>query len=606
MAPRRTARAVASARVFTRSFRRIEATWWSTGALGEHEPLCDRAIRQPFGDQRENLGAWSGRRDSRASSGAARGYRGRGGPRPQPGGRRGPRAPRRPRRRPRSRTGRSAPRTGHRAPLGLRAIPTLPAPRRPARCVEIRRSARRAQASSSRGRASGSPRRARMSARTTSERMRGVVDVRGVRMTIAAASAARSQLHRRSSSWPSIASRYSRLSSWFPFSAMARPRSTASATTSSLPWASADCASSLGEGRLETSGSPPSPLSIAPTGFSGAGRSTAPQMAGGPGSAMPASKASRRCRSWVRTPGAFSTVARSIAPTISAPPGSGLGPSRSPGYSIGDFSRFGPARAWAFSGEPIGQSATFHPIVLFTGDGGRNWSRVQLGDDLATVERTSASLRQGVLWLLSASIPGAGSQPKRLYRSDDVGASWRLIADSPMGTKSQFNTLPLAGYATDLTVSPGGNLFLAGGRSTLYMSTDGGVKWRAAIPPSLANPGDGGVSPPVFVDALHGWEMTQPGIFRTDDGGLTWELATLPKAPPTPTPTATPVKHRDRSWCPEPFRALHPPSKQNEVAPRHCGGAPLRSWGPRRLPRAGLCSAVSLMVASGPVWPAVA
>jgi hypothetical protein len=55
------------------------------------------------------------------------------------------------------------------------------------------------------------------------------------------------------------------------------------------------------------------------------------------------------------------------------------------------------------------------------------------------------------------------------------------------------------------------------------------VTWREAIPHQLANPRDGGVSPPGFVDALHGWEMTQPGIVRSDDGGLTWELVTLPK-----------------------------------------------------------------------------
>ena len=30
------------------------------GALGEHEPLRDGAIRQPFGDQRENLQLSSG------------------------------------------------------------------------------------------------------------------------------------------------------------------------------------------------------------------------------------------------------------------------------------------------------------------------------------------------------------------------------------------------------------------------------------------------------------------------------------------------------------------------------------------------------------------
>ena len=134
------------------------------GALGEHEPLCDRAIRQPFGDQRENL---------ELSSGQSGGILAR--------QRRGPRIPR-PRRT--TSAARRAPRSSSAAtspsatalsygPIG--SANRSPGSARPSShsnsaSAEATGAMRRdspvgsasPQASSSRGRASGSPRRARI------------------------------------------------------------------------------------------------------------------------------------------------------------------------------------------------------------------------------------------------------------------------------------------------------------------------------------------------------------------------------------------------------------------------------------------------------------
>jgi photosystem II stability/assembly factor-like uncharacterized protein len=62
--------------------------------------------------------------------------------------------------------------------------------------------------------------------------------------------------------------------------------------------------------------------------------------------------------------------------------------------------------------------------------------------------------------------------------------------------------------------------------------THDGATWGEAIPLKVASPFlEGRLSPPIFADALHGWAVAAPcvGIFRTDDGRLTWELVTLPK-----------------------------------------------------------------------------
>jgi photosystem II stability/assembly factor-like uncharacterized protein len=174
-------------------------------------------------------------------------------------------------------------------------------------------------------------------------------------------------------------------------------------------------------------------------------------------------------------------------------------------------------------------TATSAAAISQTNDGGRTWRVLPLDSVVRSSSLNLASGPGGTLWLLAGSVPSAGQQAKFVYRSDDSGQSWTLIADTGIPGNAQFKNLPGSGYANGIRATEAGTLFIALGRGTLYMSTDSGATWRASIPIDLIDI-TSGESAPTFVDSVHGWVVTRPGILRTDDGGISWELVKLPGA----------------------------------------------------------------------------
>jgi photosystem II stability/assembly factor-like uncharacterized protein len=153
------------------------------------------------------------------------------------------------------------------------------------------------------------------------------------------------------------------------------------------------------------------------------------------------------------------------------------------------------------------------PTLAVTHDGGKSWQNLSNPcTEKGWIEaRLAANPQQ--LWLLCASVPGAGNQLKFLYRSNDGGKNWQEVVHK-MGTY---------GYLNSLAVSGPGKLWVALNRGTLITSDDGGLAWKPAIPYEQADPLDAGVGPVVFIDATHGWLAAGQGrIFLTTDGGATW------------------------------------------------------------------------------------
>ncbi len=206
-----------------------------------------------------------------------------------------------------------------------------------------------------------------------------------------------------------------------------------------------------------------------------------------------------------------------------------------------------------------------------TDDGGRTLRPLHVScgvppnelDFLLAVSRVSATLGFAVC----ASVPGAGSQLKRLYVTHDGGRTWRLRAGD--------RRVPVAGYLAWLsfadprdglmTTARGGLLATRdGGRSwrmllfaddatdivavqrfgarelvvllrdgALLRSRDAGAHWLLVYPHTL--PGPAQLS---FSTAHEGigigyanWAFTRPAILVTHDGGRTWTLrAPLPPA----------------------------------------------------------------------------
>jgi hypothetical protein len=128
----------------------------------------------------------------------------------------------------------------------------------------------------------------------------------------------------------------------------------------------------------------------------------------------------------------------------------------------------------------------------------------------------------GSLFLGCGSEPGAGSQGKTAYLSGDGGRTWHKAASPPDG-----------GYLSAATMTPGGTIFLSGGRMDVYISTDRGRSWHES--PSLANAAGeanagftlvGTAVTDMFGVAVQEGVFTQQ-VWLTRDGGRHWTPATV-------------------------------------------------------------------------------
>ena len=181
---------------------------------------------------------------------------------------------------------------------------------------------------------------------------------------------------------------------------------------------------------------------------------------------------------------------------------------------------------WVVSGNAVEVEADGDARVVVTHDGGESWSRVSSPCTRPT-ERGLAALPGEHVWMLCAGQPAAGRQGKELFRSEDGGSTWRLVADAPIDQASKKgNELPVFGYGGRLVVTSEEKGWLPLARAWLYGTTDGGVSWEYATPPEDA-PWDGadgyGPSVVVFLDDTYGWFVVKDTVYRTRDGGLSWE-----------------------------------------------------------------------------------
>lgn len=159
-------------------------------------------------------------------------------------------------------------------------------------------------------------------------------------------------------------------------------------------------------------------------------------------------------------------------------------------------------------------------------DKGQSWDFIPVPDQYFG---TSFMLRvnpQGDLWLLGRGVGATAMMDKYLYVSTDNGKSWDLRAQTGiLKGAGMLHNLPATGYAPDMSIVSPAHAFIAGGSWSRFIRTlDGGRTWD-----DFHSEENGRDSPTTdigsvyFVDDLYGWALSQTIIYRTMDGGLSWE-----------------------------------------------------------------------------------
>lgn len=168
-------------------------------------------------------------------------------------------------------------------------------------------------------------------------------------------------------------------------------------------------------------------------------------------------------------------------------------------------------------------------------DGGRNWKHIGL-DDSRHIERIVIHpTNPDIVWVAAGGHLFGPSKERGIYKTTDGGKTWKqvLYSDDISGGEELVMEPgnPLVLYASTWTAQRTPYDFTSGGKgSALWKSIDGGDSWsklnnKKGLPGNTAFGKIGiavSASNPDRVYALI--ESSKGGLFRSDDGGETWNL----------------------------------------------------------------------------------
>jgi hypothetical protein len=176
---------------------------------------------------------------------------------------------------------------------------------------------------------------------------------------------------------------------------------------------------------------------------------------------------------------------------------------------------------------PTASGAASAARLWVTRDGGARWASHRVGCGIDALAAALAVGPHGRLYVACAGEPSAGWQAKSLAVSADGGRSWAVRA--PCRADGSVRSSPVcAGYLAQLAAAPGGRVFLAGPRSPLLVTANGGRSWRA-VRPAIGD-GGGGTFQVLFAgrggvvagDDPHLGERSV--LWRSADGGARWRV----------------------------------------------------------------------------------
>lgn len=234
-------------------------------------------------------------------------------------------------------------------------------------------------------------------------------------------------------------------------------------------------------------------------------------------------------------------------PALTSPmPGAGSLPHLSAGQAITltSLHMFTPDAGWGISGT---DGASDH--ILKTQDGGNTWSDVTPPEPMpeAGVIRLATAHFQNpeAAWVTYYnSEPGPVPATTQVWITTDGGSTWQAsqpvdlngLVETYLPSNLQFTDLQNGWMLAHVGVGMNHDYVI------LFRSNDGGMTWQRLLDPY----DDGGIqicqkTGMHFADAQHGWLTgdcggVAPGVllFRTEDGGTSWQDVTLPAPPEEP------------------------------------------------------------------------
>jgi photosystem II stability/assembly factor-like uncharacterized protein len=166
----------------------------------------------------------------------------------------------------------------------------------------------------------------------------------------------------------------------------------------------------------------------------------------------------------------------------------------------------GERKPWTIiSGAPDAVNGSFFKST----DGGEHWTKITNGLPSGIVGKGNIAVtaaNPNRVYALVEAKPGGG-----LYRSEDQGASWKLISSF-----GQLITRPF--YYTTLGVDPTNADVVYAGAENFYKSTDGGANWTTLRTPH-------GDNHDIWINPKNGQILIQAndgGANVSQDGGRTW------------------------------------------------------------------------------------
>jgi photosystem II stability/assembly factor-like uncharacterized protein len=182
---------------------------------------------------------------------------------------------------------------------------------------------------------------------------------------------------------------------------------------------------------------------------------------------------------------------------------------------------FEPSRGGLFAG-------THSEGIFFSADRGVTWIAAADGLTLANVFSLGCSMHDGEITLL------AGSEPVMLFSSVDYGRTWRAhpeIAGMPGRDKWTFPAPPHAAHLKSIAVHPAEPdvYYACIEQGALLKSADAGRTWTEIE--SYAHPSDRWYRDvhklvPAPSDPKRLFMSTGMGVYRSDDGGASWQKLT--------------------------------------------------------------------------------